>query len=120
MIFLLLSFYEPGFEPAVKIEKKKEEREFNEYRMLTLSIIRIYQVTLSGIMGDVCVFEPSCSHYGYQSIKKYGIFLGLLMTFDRLERCSPFARSYYPDFYGMVYVPGRGYKLYDPPEENLP
>ena len=39
-------------------------------------------------MNIECNFEPSCSEYTYQSIDKYGIFLGVKMGFKRISRCK--------------------------------
>ena len=56
-----------------------------------LMLIRIYQLTISrGLPPNTCRFYPSCSHYGYQSIYKYGIIKGGLMTIWRILRCNPF------------------------------
>ncbi|KPL71950.1 membrane protein [Leptolinea tardivitalis] len=39
---------------------------------------------------DTCRFYPSCSHYGYQAIYKYGAFKGTGMAIWRILRCNPF------------------------------
>jgi len=60
-------------------------------RLILLSIIRLYQVTLSrGLPPNTCRFHPSCSHYGYQAIYKYGALKGSLMAAWRVLRCNPF------------------------------
>jgi uncharacterized protein len=51
--------------------------------------IRVYQMTLSPILGTQCKFKPSCSHYGLGCIRKYGTLRGGLLTTWRLIRCSP-------------------------------
>ncbi|MBF6615047.1 MAG: membrane protein insertion efficiency factor YidD, partial [Chloroflexi bacterium] len=39
-----------------------------------LWLIRLYQMTISqALPPDTCRFYPSCSHYGYEAIEKYGI-----------------------------------------------
>jgi hypothetical protein len=64
---------------------------WNLPRMAFLAIIRAYQATISRAMPpDTCRFYPSCSHYGYQVIYKYGALKGGLMAFWRLLRCNPF------------------------------
>ena len=42
-----------------------------------IGAIRLYQVTLSPLLGPACRFEPSCSRYMVESIKKYGALKGL-------------------------------------------
>ena len=60
-------------------------------RLLLLIPIRIFQLTLSrGLPVDTCRFYPTCSHYGYQAIFKYGLFKGGWMAFTRVLRCNPF------------------------------
>lgn len=60
-------------------------------RFLVLGLIRLYQITLSrGLPANTCRFYPSCSHYGYQAIYKYGALKGSLMAIWRVLRCNPF------------------------------
>jgi putative membrane protein insertion efficiency factor len=64
---------------------------WNLPRMAILSVIRLYQMTISkGIPGNTCRFYPSCSHYGYQAIYKYGALKGSGMAVWRVMRCNPF------------------------------
>ena len=60
-------------------------------RLILLAIIRLYQLTFSRAMPpNTCRFYPSCSHYGYQSIYKYGVIKGGWMATWRVIRCNPF------------------------------
>jgi putative membrane protein insertion efficiency factor len=60
-------------------------------RLPWLALIRLYQATFSKAMPpNTCRFYPSCSHYGYQAIYKYGILKGGWMAFWRILRCNPF------------------------------
>jgi uncharacterized protein len=59
-------------------------------RIPLLAVIRLYQMTLSRAMpAGTCRFYPSCSHYGYQAIYKYGAIKGTLMAGWRVLRCNP-------------------------------
>ena len=51
--------------------------------------IRVYQMTLSPVLPTQCKFHPTCSHYGLESIQKYGTLRGGLLTTWRIIRCSP-------------------------------
>jgi len=54
-----------------------------------VSAIHLYQQRLSARLGArvKCRFEPTCSHYSEEAIKRYGIGRGLKMTASRLWRC---------------------------------
>ncbi|HEV3233725.1 MAG TPA: membrane protein insertion efficiency factor YidD [Candidatus Dormibacteraeota bacterium] len=61
---------------------------------VSLILIRVYQFTLSpvlGLLGGGCKYTPTCSHYGYEAIHKYGFFKGWRMALWRIARCNPFA-----------------------------
>jgi uncharacterized protein len=60
-------------------------------RIILLGLIRGYQKIISpSLPQNSCRFYPSCSHYGYQSIYKYGVIKGSLMAAWRILRCNPF------------------------------
>lgn len=60
-------------------------------RIILLGLIRAYQKVISpALPPDTCRFYPSCSHYGYQAIYKYGAFKGTGMAIWRLLRCNPY------------------------------
>ena len=56
---------------------------------LLIGLIRIYQYTLSPLLGNACRFEPSCSRYMVDSLRKHGLFRGLARGLRRLSRCHP-------------------------------
>jgi putative membrane protein insertion efficiency factor len=63
----------------------------NVPRYILLGLIRSYQATFSRLLpADTCRFYPTCSHYGYQAIYKYGVLKGGLMAAWRVLRCNPF------------------------------
>ncbi len=60
-------------------------------RLALLAIIRLYQLTYSRLVPvNTCRFYPTCSHYGYQAVAKYGLLKGGAMAAWRLLRCQPF------------------------------
>jgi putative membrane protein insertion efficiency factor len=64
---------------------------WNLPRFLLLGLIRLYQKSFSQLVpANTCRFYPSCSHYGYQAIYKYGALKGSLMAAWRVLRCNPF------------------------------
>ncbi|MDH3652228.1 MAG: membrane protein insertion efficiency factor YidD [Saprospiraceae bacterium] len=51
--------------------------------------IRLYQATLSPLLGPTCRFDPSCSHYMIGAIEEWGIVRGIWMGIKRIVRCHP-------------------------------
>jgi len=62
----------------------------NGPRLAVLGLIRLYQMAYSNHRPPTCRFYPSCSHYGYQAVYKYGAFKGSAMAAWRILRCNPF------------------------------
>jgi uncharacterized protein len=63
---------------------------WNWPRIVLLGLIRLYQLTVSKTQPPSCRFYPSCSHYGYQAVYKYGALKGGAMAIWRVLRCNPF------------------------------
>lgn len=54
--------------------------------------IHLYQATLSPFyerIGVRCRFTLTCSHYGEEAIKKYGLAHGAYLAASRVLRCGP-------------------------------
>ncbi|MGB5746098.1 MAG: membrane protein insertion efficiency factor YidD [Desulfobacterales bacterium] len=62
----------------------------NFFRIIFTALIRVYQYTLSPLLGPSCRFYPSCSEYAYQAIMRHGPLRGLLLALKRILRCHPF------------------------------
>lgn len=60
---------------------------------LLRAAIRVYQVTLGVAFRGACRFEPSCSRYSEEAIRRHGGVRGLWLTVGRLARCHPFHRG---------------------------
>lgn len=58
-------------------------------KKIALLLIRLYQKTFSRALPPSCRFTPSCSHYGYEAIEKYGFMKGGWMAIKRVGRCHP-------------------------------
>ena len=59
-------------------------------RILATSLIRLYQWTVSPLLGPACRFYPSCSSYALEAIERYGVARGGWLAMKRLARCHPF------------------------------
>lgn len=65
------------------------------FSFLFIGLIKLYQVTLSPFLGGHCRYEPSCSHYGLEAIRKHGPFKGGWLTLKRILSCHPWGGSGY-------------------------
>lgn len=74
------------------------------FRFMLLIPIRFHQKVITHQDGPLCTFRPTCSQYGYEAIKRYGL-RGLLMTSDRLLRCYRSNLKYYPTIGQFAYDP---------------
>ena len=52
-------------------------------------LIRIYQLTISPLLPNACRYTPTCSQYGIEALRKYGVLKGLWLTVKRLASCNP-------------------------------
>jgi len=59
-------------------------------RYVLILLVRLYQLTLSPIIGRNCRFRPTCSNYFIEAVKKYGAVRGTLKGIWRICRCHPF------------------------------
>ena len=55
--------------------------------------IKIYQWTLSPLIGRQCRYYPTCSNYAIEAIQKHGPFKGAWLTFKRIISCNPWGGS---------------------------
>jgi putative membrane protein insertion efficiency factor len=58
-------------------------------------LIRVYQWTLSPMLGARCRFYPSCSCYAHEAIERHGALTGTWLAAKRLSRCHPFSAGGY-------------------------
>jgi len=54
-----------------------------------IGLVRVYQYTISPLIGQRCRFYPSCSNYFIEAIRKYGALRGSLRGVWRILRCNP-------------------------------
>jgi len=52
-------------------------------------------VAMTSITPRVCKYEPSCSRYAEQAVRRYGPVRGLALAGWRLLRCNPWSRGGY-------------------------
>lgn len=54
-----------------------------------IGLIRLYQLTLAGLIGPCCRFHPSCSAYWIEALRLHGLRRGTGLGLRRLARCHP-------------------------------
>jgi len=57
---------------------------------ILIGSVRLYQILLSPLLGRQCRFEPSCSNYFIQAVRKHGPLKGAWRGVCRIGRCHPF------------------------------
>lgn len=62
---------------------------------IMIGFIKLYQWTLSPLIGRACRYTPTCSNYGLEAIRKYGPFKGGWLTLKRVLSCNPWGGSGY-------------------------
>ena len=58
-------------------------------KSLLILMIRLYQKTLSLLIGGSCRFYPTCSRYSIEAIERYGAIKGSWLMLKRISRCHP-------------------------------
>lgn len=58
-------------------------------RVLIL-LVEAYRVALSPLLGGYCRYEPSCSRYAEEALKRHGATKGAALAVRRILRCHPF------------------------------
>ncbi len=75
-------------------------------RYAGMALIWVYQKTISPFLGPRCRYYPSCSHYGYTAVERFGLIRGSLLTGWRILRCNPWSVG------GIDDVPNKGDHLF--------
>ena len=60
-----------------------------------IGLVRLYQIFLGPFFRGSCRFEPGCSHYFIEAVKKYGAASGAARGVWRVLRCHPWAKGGY-------------------------
>jgi putative membrane protein insertion efficiency factor len=60
-----------------------------------IALIRVYQYTLSPMLGSRCKYYPSCSNYAIDALREHGAIRGTGLAAWRLLRCNPFSNGGY-------------------------
>ena len=75
-------------------------------RYAVMALIKVYQLTVSPLLGPTCKYYPSCSHYGFEAVRRHGAIKGSVMAAWRVLRCNPWSNG------GVDEVPAKGEPLF--------
>lgn len=56
---------------------------------LFILLIRFYQLSISPMLGQNCRYDPTCSQYAIEALKKYGVLKGGWLGIKRISSCHP-------------------------------
>ena len=62
---------------------------------LLLAPLRAYHRLVSPALPRRCKYEPTCSAYAEQAIRRHGVLRGSRLALWRLARCNPFSHGGY-------------------------
>ena len=58
-------------------------------------LVMFYQLAISPYTPSSCRYEPSCSQYTIEALKKRGVIVGLWLSLKRIFSCHPWGGSGY-------------------------
>jgi putative membrane protein insertion efficiency factor len=62
-------------------------------KRLALAPIRAYSRWISPAFPRRCRYEPTCSAYAAQAVRRFGFVRGMVLAGWRLLRCNPFSNG---------------------------
>lgn len=60
---------------------------------LAMGVVWLWQNTLSRVLPPSCRFHPSCSRYGMEALRRFGLVRGGWLALWRILRCNPWGGS---------------------------
>ena len=72
------------------------------------ALIRVYQWTLSPVLGPRCRYLPTCSDYAREAIQLHGPAVGSWLALRRICRCHPLGGSGYDPVPARSHEPATG------------
>lgn len=64
-------------------------------RYILIGLVRIYQLFISPFFPSSCRYQPTCSHYSLEALKKHGAIKGTWLSIKRIARCHPWSEGGY-------------------------
>ena len=85
-----------------EVEEALNPKLNNVLKRLFIFPIRLYQASISPLLGAHCRHIPSCSQYTIEAIQEWGVVKGIWLGSKRIARCHPWGTS------GFDPVPRKG------------
>ncbi len=60
-----------------------------------IGLVRLYQILISPLTPATCRYQPTCSHYTIEALRKHGLFKGGKLSVKRIFSCHPWGGSGY-------------------------
>lgn len=58
-------------------------------------LVWLYRYAISPLIGANCRYQPSCSAYAEEALRRHGAFKGGWLALKRIGRCHPWGGSGY-------------------------
>ncbi|UOQ93447.1 membrane protein insertion efficiency factor YidD [Halobacillus shinanisalinarum] len=62
-------------------------------KQLLIGLITFYRKFISPMTPPSCRFQPTCSEYGIESLRRFGFLKGTYLTIIRVCKCHPFHKG---------------------------
>jgi putative membrane protein insertion efficiency factor len=60
---------------------------------IVLLPVYLYRIFVSPLVGHSCKYEPTCSQYMIDAVRKRGIIVGMWLGIKRICRCNPWNKN---------------------------
>jgi len=92
---LLNRAFQPDARQRLTERYEDSRKNPNELQAVLSGLFLFYKSFLSSQDQNRCNFSPSCSEFGLEAVKEFGVVRGAVCTLDRLTRCNGFSRKQY-------------------------
>ena len=58
-------------------------------------LVRFYRYAISPLLGANCRYQPTCSVYAEEALRRHGVLRGGWLALKRISRCNPWGGSGY-------------------------